>query len=147
MAAVGERVDPFPAFNFLIDIDNTPVAGFTEVGGLTAESDVVEYREGDDPATPGKLPGLRKYGNITLKRGETDSLVLYEWRKTTEDGATERRDGSIVLLNESREPVLRWSFINAWISKYEGPALNSGTSAVAIESMELAHEGLRLERP
>jgi phage tail-like protein len=143
--AVGDRKDPFGQFNFRLEIDGTNVAGFTEVGGLASESDVGEYREGTEPALLRKIPGLKKYTNITLKRGFTDNSELWEWRKTSEDGATERRDGSIVLLDESRTEALRWNFRAGWISKYEGPALNSTTSEAAIESIEIAHEGLEMD--
>ncbi len=142
--AVGDRNDPYGQFNFLIEIDGLAVAGFTEVGGLAAESDVVEYRVGNDSDTR-KLPGLRKYSNITLKRGYTQSTDLWDWRKTTEDGQTERMDGTIVLLDENRQAALRWNFRNGWVSKYEGPALNSTTSEAAIESIEIAHEGIVFE--
>ena len=91
-----------------------------------------------------KLPGLRKYGNITLKRGFTQDKELWQWRKTTIDGLTERRSGSIILLDESREEVLRWNFVAGWVSKWEGPALNAATNEAAIESLEIAHEGLEL---
>jgi phage tail-like protein len=143
--AVGDRNDPYAQFNFVIEIDGVEVAGFTEVGGLAAESDVIEYREGNEQATVRKLPGLRKYSNITLKRGYTQSAALWDWRKTSEDGQTERRDGAIVLMDEDRSPVLRWLFRNGWLSKYEGPALNSTTNEAAIESLEIAHEGLTFE--
>jgi phage tail-like protein len=139
------RNDPYAQFNFLIELDGLTVAGFTEVGGLDTESDVIEYRNGNDEATVRKLPGLRKYSNITLKRGYTDNLELWGWRKTTEDGETERRDGVIILLDEARQPVLRWIFREGWISKYEGAALNSTTNEAAIESIEIAHEGIVME--
>lgn len=140
------RKDPFAQFNFIISIDGLTdaVAGFTEVAGMNAESDIVEYREGSDPATMRKLPGLRKFGNITLKRGFTDNRELWLWRKATLDGKTERKNGSIVLRNEEGKDVLRWNFQNGWISKYEGPALNAKTNEAAIESIEIVHEGLEL---
>jgi phage tail-like protein len=143
--AVGDRNDPYAQFNFVVEIDGVEVAGFTEVGGLAAESDVIEYREGNEQATVRKLPGLRKYSNVTLKRGYTQSTALWDWRKTSEDGQTERRDGAIVLMDEARSPVLRWLFRNGWVSKYEGAALNSTTNEAAIESLEIAHEGLTFE--
>ena len=141
---MANRKDPFAQFNFIISIEGTTdaVAGFTEVAGVNTESDVVEYREGSDPATMRKLPGLKKFGNITLKRGFTDNRELWEWRKTTLDGRTERKNGSIVLRNEEGKEVLRWNFEKGWISKYEAPALNAKTNEAAIESIEIAHEGL-----
>lgn len=139
------RNDPYAQFNFLVELDGLTVAGFTEVGGLTAESDVIEYRNGNEDATVRKLPGLRKVSNITLKRGYTQNMELWEWRKTSEDGQTERRDGVIILLDEARQPVLRWIFREGWLAKYEGAALNSTTNEAAIESIEIAHEGLVME--
>lgn len=142
--ATGDRIDPYGQYNFLVEIDDVTRAGFTEVGGLTTEQDVIEYREGSETATVRKLPGLRKYTNVTLKRGFTQDQELWQWRKTTIDGATERRSGSIVLLDEGRDEVLRWNFTEGWICKWEGPALNSTTNEAAIESLEICHEGLEI---
>ena len=142
--ATGDRVDPYGQYNFLVEIDGVTRAGFTEVGGLTTEQDVIEYREGSETATVRKLPGLRKYTNITLKRGFTQDKELWEWRKTTIDGTTERRAGSIVLLAEDRSEVLRWNFVEGWLSKWEGPGLNATTNEAAIESLEICHEGLEV---
>jgi phage tail-like protein len=138
------RNDPYAQFNFLVEVQGLTVAGFTEVSGITAESDVIEYREGSDAARVRKLPALYKFGNITLKRGYTLSRDLWEWRKSTLDGATVRHDGAVVLLDEAREPRLRWEFFEAWIAKYEGPALNATANEAAIESVELAVEDVRL---
>ena len=132
------RNDPYAQFNFLVELEGLTVAGFTEVSGITAESDIIEYREGSDPARVRKLPALYKFGNITLKR------ELWEWRKTTLDGVTLRRNGAVVLLDEARAPRLRWEFFEAWISKYEGPALNATANEAAIESLELAVESVQL---
>lgn len=138
--------NPFLQYNFLLQLDGASeaVAGFTEVSGINMETDVVEYREGSDTATVRKLPGLRKYGNITLKRGYTLNTELWDWRQTVIDGATERKAGVIILLNEAREPALRWEFAEAWVSKYEGPALNSTANETAIESIEIAVEDVRM---
>ena len=142
--ATGDRVDPYAQFNFLVELDGVARAGFTEVGGLTTEQDIIEYREGSSPATVSKLPGLRKYSNLMLKRGFTQDFDLWNWRKTTLDGETDRRGGSIILLDEGRNEVLRWNFTAGWICKWEGPALNSTTNEAAIESIEICHEGLEL---
>lgn len=141
---MADRIDPYSQYNFLVEIDGVSAAGFTEVGGLTTEQDIIEYREGADTATVRKLPGLRKYSNITLKRGFTQNKELWEWRKTTIDGATERRAGSIILLDEGRKEALRWNFSEGWISKWEGPALNPTANEASIESLEIAIEGLEL---
>lgn len=141
----GDRIDPYAQFNFLIEIDNLTRAGFTECSGLTTEQDVIDYREGSEDTIVRKIPGLRKIANITLKRGFTQDRELWEWRKTTIDGQTERRAGAIVLLDEAREEVLRFNFREGWVCKWEGPQLNASTNEVAIESLEICHEGLELE--
>jgi phage tail-like protein len=134
--------DPFASFNFKLEIEGITVAGFSEVTGLNQESNVIDYREGQEPITPRKLPGLNKFGNITLKRGISPDLSVYNWRKTVTDGDIERRNASIVLHNEKHEEVVRWNLVNAWPSKYVGPDLKANANEVAIESVELTHEGV-----
>jgi phage tail-like protein len=145
MAETGSRNDPFSAFNFLVEIEGVTVAGFSECSGLTAETDVIEYRTGGEDITVRKLPGLKKFTNIALKRGFTNSKELWDWRKLVMDGQTQRQSGSIVLLNEAREPALRYNFREGWPSKWEGPTFNAKNNEVAIETLEIAHEGLELE--
>lgn len=137
-------MNPYTQFNYLIEIDDITVAGFSEVSGLTTEQDVIEYREGSDTQTVHKIPGLRKYSNITLKRGFTQNTELWEWRKTTIDGLTERKSGAIILQDEAQEEALRWEFQEGWVAKWEGPTLNATANEAAIESLEIAVEDLRL---
>lgn len=134
------RVDPYRGFNFLVEMDGITQAGFQECGGLDASTDPVDYREGNFENHVHKLPGLNKYSAITLKRGITDSDELWKWRKTVIDGKAERKNGSIVLLDEAGVEKLRWNFSNAWPSKWTGPAFNATGNAVAVESLELTHE-------
>ena len=122
-----------------------PEAAFSSVSGLESETAVVEYRTGAEPNRVRKLPGLTKYANIVLKRGLTRDLSLWNWRQSVVNGKTDRRSGSIVLLDESRKPVLRWHFEEGWPVKWEGPALDATANEVAIETLEIAHEGLELE--
>jgi phage tail-like protein len=136
-----QRNDPYKAFNFLVEIDNIAHAVFSEVTGLESETAVIEYRAGNENVVR-KLPGLTKFGNITLKRGITQDAELWNWRKSVVDGNIDRRNGSIVLLDDSRNQVVRWNFHNGWICKWEGPALSAKSNEVAIETMEIAHEGL-----
>lgn len=138
------RNDPYAQYNFILEIEGTTVAGFAEVGGLSMEQDIIEYREGSDTATVRKLPGLRKYGNISLKRGYTQNRELWDWRKTTIDGLTERKSGAVILRDEAGEPALRWEFREGWVSKYEGPALKSTANEAAMESIEIAVEDVAL---
>jgi len=145
MPQTGSRNDPYSAFNFLVEIDGVTVAGFSECSGLTTETDVIEYRNGSEDITVRKLPGLKKFTNINFKRGFTDSRELWEWRTKVMDGRTERQSGSIVLLNEARDPVLRWNFREGWPTKWSGPTLNAKNNEVAIEELEIAVESLVLE--
>lgn len=138
------RNDPYAQYNFILEIEGTTVAGFAEVGGLTMEQDVIEYREGSDTATVRKLPGLRKFGNISLKRGYTQNRELWNWRKSTIDGLTERKSGAVILRDEAGEPALRWEFREGWVSKYEGPALKATANEAAMESIEIAVEDVAL---
>src|SRR3954451_5198130 len=111
MPTPGVRNDPFSAFNFLVTIDGVvDRAGFSEVSGLSIETDVMEYRTGGGDITVRKLPGLKEFGNIVLKRGVTPDTKLWEWRKQVLDGQTERHTGSIPLLDEARQPALEWAF-------------------------------------
>ena len=134
--------DPFASFNFKLEIEGITVAGFSEVTGVNQESNVIDYREGQEGITPRKLPGLNKFGNVTLKRGISPDLSLYNWRKTVTDGDIERRNASIVLHNEKHEEVVRWNLVNAWPSKMIAPDLKANANEVAIESFELTHEGV-----
>lgn len=140
------REDPYGRFNFLVEIDGVPRAGFAEVDGLAGEIDVIEYREGGDKTSaPRLLPGLVRYERVVLRRGFSGDASLFAWWKAVRDGALDRRTVSIVLLDETREPVARWSLRRAWPTKYDASPLNAKSSEVALETLELAHEGLELE--
>ena len=144
--ATGERRDPYRSFNFQLEIDGVPLGAFSECSGLTAEGDAVDYREGTDiPLNVRKLVGLRKYTNLTLKRGYTQDKALWAWFGNIVNGIPDRRNVTIILMNEQRQPVLRWHAENAWINKIEGPSLKASGNEVAIESVELVHEGLSIE--
>lgn len=143
--ATGERDDPFSVFNFLVEIDGVTKAGFSECSGISMETDAIEYRNGSEDITVRKLPGLKKFGNITLKRGFTKDKGLWEWRKKVLDGKTERHSGSITLLNEAREAAMRWNFREAWPRKLDGPTFNAKTNEVAIETLEIVCEGVEME--
>jgi phage tail-like protein len=142
---MAQRNDPYSQFNFLIEIDGVVKGGFSECSGLTTDTNVIDYREGNEKnLTARRLPGLMKYNNIVLKRGYTSDESLWKWRKQVIEGQTSRASGSIVLLDEGRNPALTWNFREGWPCKWEGPALNGKTSEVAIETLEICHEGLEL---
>lgn len=145
MAETGKRDDPYAASNFVVQIDGISVAGFSEVSGLSTETDVIEYRNGDEDITVRKLPGLRKFTNISLKRGMTKSLDLWKWRQTVMQGKTERKSGTIILQDEGRKQALKWEFKAGWPSKWEGPSLNAKNNEVSIETMEITCEDIELK--
>jgi phage tail-like protein len=110
------------------------------------ETDIIEYREGSEDITVRKLPGKRKYTNISLKRGYTpDGKDLWAWRKSVMEGKTQRKGGTISLLDESRKVALTWEFSEGWPSKWAGPAFNAKNNDIAIEEMEICVEGLALQ--
>jgi phage tail-like protein len=154
------RVDPLSVFNFyLLWIDssnivgtlisvalNYAVAGFSECSGLDATMEIMDYKEGGVNHYVHKFTTRASFGNISLKRGVilTDD-DLFNWHQGFVQGAGTRRDGLIVLLNESRAPAKIWKFKRGIPVKWTGPSLNATQSGVAIESLEIAHEGLQLE--
>jgi phage tail-like protein len=141
----GTRTDPYRSFNFRVEIDGLTVGSFRECSGLSADGNSVEYREGTDiPNTVRKLIGLQTYANITLKRGYTGNGELWAWHQNIVNGIADRRNGSIILMDEQRNDVLRWNFENAWIKKIEAPSFNATANEVAVESVELVHEGVTL---
>jgi len=137
---------PIPVFHFTVQWGGNNV-GFSEVSGLTQEVQVIEYREGSSPDySPGKMPGLHKVNNITLKRGiSKGDNEFFAWLQTISLNTVDRRDLTISLLNEKHEPVMTWSVLQAFPVKVEGPGLKSTGNEVAVESIELAHEGLKVE--
>jgi phage tail-like protein len=141
--ATGDRKDPFRGYNFKLEIDGISRNGFRECSGLDVTSDPIDYREGTDKAySPRKLPGQSKYSNIVLKSGITDDHSLWDWRKKVIDGKTERKHGSIVLMDESGEEKLRWNFVDGWPTKWSGPSFNATANEVAVETLEIVHEGV-----
>jgi phage tail-like protein len=143
MPGTGDRVDPYRGFNFKVELGGTIKGGFREASGLDSAQDPVEYREGADKVlTARKLPGLNKYSNISLKRGVTDDAGLWDWRKKAMDGKVERIDGSIVLMDDTGEEKARWNFVAGWPTKWTGPSFNATSNEVAIETLEIAHEGI-----
>lgn len=142
MAQTGQRVDPYSNFNFLVEIDGITRAAFHEVSGFDSTIDVIEHREGGENTTVRKLPGMTKHSNIVLKWGLADDTDLYNWHRDAVNGKVQRRNGSIVLLDRQGQERMRWNFVNAWPSKWDGPDFNAEGNDIAIETLELAHEGV-----
>lgn len=137
---------PIPKFHFSVDWGGT-IIGFTEVSGLDITTEVIEYRHGASPEySKTKMPGQRTYSNIILKRGTfPGDNEFYKWFNTVSLNKIERRDVTISLLNEEHEPVVVWKIKNAWPAKITPTDLNADGNEVAIEELELAHEGLTIQ--
>jgi phage tail-like protein len=143
--AVGQRPpDPYRGFKFKVQIGGITKAGFREVSGLDAGTDAVDYREGDG-TTMRKLAGLQKFSNITLKRGITTDQDLWKWRSTIMDGKIKdnRKDGQIILLDDEGKEAAEWTFTDGWPTKWTGPTFNATANEVAIDTLEITHEGLK----
>ena len=138
---------PIPVFHYKVSWNNQDL-GFSDVTGLTQELQVLEYRDGLMSGTtiPLKRPGLKKVSNITLKRGIVEkNNDLFNWFNNNGAPNVERRDLTITLLNDEGEPVMIWTIPQAWLIKCEGPGLKATGNEIAIESVELVHEGLSLK--
>jgi phage tail-like protein len=142
---VADREDPLVGFHFGVDIQNGKITGyFTECSGLGSEHEVIEHKvvteTGQEVVM--KLPGRLKWDNITLKRGITSSMDLWDWRKQVEDGDVDgaRADGSIVMYDQNLNEVARWNFERAWPIKISGPQPKSDSNEISIEELEMAHE-------
>lgn len=136
---------PLPKFHFLVQWGGVRI-GSTEVTGLDMQAEVIEYREGSSPEYHKiKMPGMQKFSNITLKRGtiQGDS-DFYKWINTINLTVADRRDIIISLLNETHAPVMTWKAKNAFPVKVQASDLKSDGNEVAIETIEIAHEGLNI---
>ena len=144
--AVGQRpTDPFRGFRFKVQIDGITKAGFREVAGLDVANDAVDYRDGDEATRLRKLAGLQKFSNITLKRGITTDQDLWKWRSTIMDGKIKdnRKNGQIIVLDDEGNEAAEWTFTDGWPTKLTFPTFNATANEVAIDTLEITHEGLK----
>ena len=139
------EVYPLVKFHFSVDWGGTNI-GFTEVSGLDVETELIEYRQGASPEySKIKMPGMQKFSNITLKRGTfKNDNEFYQWWNTVQLNTIERRDITIKLLNEDHDPVITWTVKSAFPIKVQSTDLKGDGNETAIESMEVAHEGLTI---
>lgn len=143
------RDDPYAGHNFEITIDGindgkSTKGAFAEVSGLEVTIDPIEYRNGIDDITVRKRQGLKKYTNITLKRGLLGDLSFWNWIMQAMNGLATRQSGHVALLDEDKKEVMRWNFKNAWPCKWTGPGLNAKNNEISMETLELCHEGLSI---
>jgi phage tail-like protein len=140
----GQRVDPYASYRFLVEIDGIVQAGFSECSGFGSSVEVIEYREGGDAATVRKLPGRVSYPDLTLRWGLTDSRELYDWHRDAVNGQITRKNGSIIQLDDGGNERLRWNFVGAWPSRWDGPDFNAKGTDVSIDTLTVSCE--RVER-
>ena len=141
--------DPFASFNFLIESGGLIQAGFSECTGLNSETNVIEYREGPDDTRMRKQIGFSKFGNVTFKRGVGTGRQIFEWRRMVTEPSDDptrepRRNISIILLDEKRTERVRFNLKNAWPSKWTGPDFKAAANEIAIEQLEICHEGVSI---
>jgi phage tail-like protein len=144
---IGE--DGIAGYTFKIEIDDhQEIAQFKEVSGLSSEVQVIEHRENTitGKEVVKKLPGQKKYGDITLKRGKTDSKKLWEWHKKVQDGKIDeaRKNASIVLFDYAGGEIARYNLTNCWPSKVSIGSLQAGSNDVLMEECVIVHEGVTL---
>ncbi|WP_028973406.1 phage tail protein [Spirochaeta cellobiosiphila] len=144
---MSDRVETFLPNYFSIEIEGIETARFFRCDGLEAETYIYEVEEGGLNTGTHKFFGRTRFPNIVLEHGVTDNNELYDWYKTTvmEDNPVERKNGSVVLHNQAGEEIKRWNFFRAIPCRWVGPSLGTDRHGVAIERIEIAHEGLSPE--
>ena len=140
---VGKRNDPYLSYRFRVEIDGLIIGGFSEVSGLQVETDTEEYREGGVNDYVHRIPKITKYTNITLKKGMADSDTLWKWHQNVVDGRIERKNGRIILLDSEGDEKWYWTFENAYPVKWLGPDFKADSTTIAIETLELSHNGIK----
>jgi phage tail-like protein len=133
---------PYLSFRFLVEIQGLIVGGFSEVTGLQAETEVETIEEGGVNDYVHRFPKKTKYPNLVLKRGITDSDALWKWHQEVVGGKISRKSGFIILVDSEGNEKWRWHFVQAYPVKWAGPDLKADSSAVAVESLELVHNGI-----
>lgn len=137
-----QPTDPYRGFRFRVEISGLQVAAFSEASVPDITIDTVDYREGTDPAYKRSLSGLTSHGHLSLKKGLTDSMDLYNWHQTvSQKGSTflgAKKNLSLILIDTDGTDKVRWNLINAWPTKYSCTSLNAATSDVVVETLELA---------
>jgi phage tail-like protein len=137
-------VDVKPSCRFYVEVDSKKEAVFTEVSGLSMEMTLEDIEEGGNNEFVHRMPGRCKVGNLTLKRGMTTSNDFLQWSVKVAQGTIEKKHVSVVLYNVDGTESMRWNFDNAYPVKWSGPQFKADDTAVAVETIELAHEGMKV---
>lgn len=131
-------------YRFEVELDGLLVAGFSEVRGLEAEAEVEEYEEGGVNNYVHRFPGRIKYPPLVFKRGVTSSIELWQWFKDVTEGRISRKGGAVILKDNAGNIVCRWTIMDSYPVRWSGPELNSNSSEIAVEELEIVHNGLDL---
>jgi phage tail-like protein len=142
-----DRKDPFGGYNFAVEMDGLTRMGFKQCTGLDSASAATKYREGTDPTLGSRqLAGMLTFSHISLQRGITDDHALWDWREKVAKGAIERHTISIILRDDAGNEKIRWNVKNCWPVKWTGPTFDATSDAIGIETLELAHEGVEVQK-
>ena len=138
--------DPLVGFHYMIEVSGTITGYFTECSGLGSENELIEHKVIDDKGVEHiqMIPGRLKWDQIKLKRGITDNMDIWDWRKMVEDGKMKdaRMNGSVIMLSQDLAPVAQWDFENGWPMKVTGPELKADSNAFGVEELTIVHEGI-----
>ena len=134
--------DPFMGYNFFVEFGGVVLGGFSEVSGLSSDIELESYEEGGLNGFVHQFPKHTTYPNLVLSRGLINIDLFYIWYQATSQGLIQQLNGTILLLNSQQIPVMWWSFKNAYPVKWEGPQLNASSDEVAVEKIELVHQGI-----
>ncbi len=138
------REDPLLGFHFMLEVQGAVTGYFTECSGIGSESEIAEQKVVNEKGVQVvlKIPGRLKWGDITLKRGLTSNMQIWDWRKQVEDGQIKgaRKNGSIVMFDQELKEIARWNFNNGWPSKVSGPQPKSDGNDISLEELTIVHE-------
>ncbi len=142
--------DPLVGFNFMLELEGAVAGYFTECSGIGSENEVIEQKVVDKQGHEmiRKIPGRLKFTDITLKRGITSDLKIWEWREMAVTGKIKdaRKNCTITMLSRDYNPVATWHFANAWPSKVTGPSLKADSNEIGVEEVTIVHEGMYREK-
>lgn len=147
MSTPNNPPDPFRGFRFIVSIDGLVAGGFSEVTLSDITVDAITYREGRDDPIYRNLSGMAKYGRISLRKGMTNSLILYNWHDSIVESGTHaknaRRTVHITLQKSDKSLAAQWTATNAWPSVYQTSGLNASSADVMIETLELVIDRIK----
>lgn len=142
--------DPLVGFHYAIEVQGVVTGYFTECSGIGSEHELIEHKVVDEKGRESilKVPGRLKWQDVTLKRGITNNMDIWDWREEVVQGHVDdaRHNGSIVMFNQALEEVARWNFVNGWPLKVSGPSMKSDSNEFGIEELVITHEGLYREK-